>query len=154
MSSASGIHILVFPYPAQGHMLSLLDLTHQLCLRGLTITVLVTPKNLPTLSPLLSTHPSIQTLVLPLPPHPKLPQGVENVRDIGNAGNRPIIAALRQLHDPIIRWFHSHPSPPVAIVSDFFLGWTLRLAHQLRIPRIAFFSSGAFLASVSDHCWR
>ncbi|XP_059447955.1 UDP-glycosyltransferase 89A2-like [Corylus avellana] len=147
-------HILVFPYPAQGHMLPLLDLTHQLSLRGLTITILVTPKNLPTLSPLLSEHPSIQTLVLPFPPHPSLPEGVENVRDIGNAGNVPIIAALRQLHDRLLRWFHSHPSPPVAIVSDFFLGWTLHLAHQLRIPRIAFFSSGAFLASVNDYCWR
>ncbi|XP_062163089.1 UDP-glycosyltransferase 89A2-like [Alnus glutinosa] len=155
MSSTSGMatHILVFPYPAQGHMLALLDLTHQLALRGLTITIFVTPKNLPILSPLLCTHPSIQTLVLPLPPHPKLPQGVENVRDIGNAGNIPIIGALRQLHDPLLRWFHSHPSPPVAIVSDFFLGWTLRLAQQLRIPRIAFFSVAAFFVSVIDHCW-
>ncbi|KAF5449468.1 hypothetical protein F2P56_029909 [Juglans regia] len=152
--SSSKVHILVFPYPAQGHMLPLLDLTHQLSLRGLSITILVTPKNLPTLAPLLSAHPSIHTLILPFPPHPKLPPGVENVRDIGIAGNLPIIGALGMLYDPLLRWFQSHPSPPVAILSDFFLGWTLRLAQQLRIPRIAFFSSGSFLASVIDYCWR
>ncbi|KAL7184406.1 hypothetical protein ACSBR2_026543 [Camellia fascicularis] len=132
-NSIKGVHILIFPYPAQGHMLPMLDLAHQLALRGITITILVTPKNLPILNPLLSTHhpSSIQTLVLPFPPHPSLPSGVENIKDIGNAGNLPMINALGKLHDPIIHWFKSHPSPPVAILSDFFLGWTLHLAHQL-----------------------
>ncbi|KAF3431646.1 hypothetical protein FNV43_RR26377 [Rhamnella rubrinervis] len=147
-------HVLVFPYPAQGHLLPLLDLTHQLCLRNIIITILVTPKNLSALHPLLSLHPTIQPLVFPFPPHPDLPPGVENVRDVGNRGNIPIINALSKLHDPIIQWFKSLHNPPVAIVSDFFLGWTLQLANQLNIPRISFFSSGSFLASVLVHCYR
>ncbi|KAK3039767.1 hypothetical protein RJ639_027080 [Escallonia herrerae] len=151
--SGKGIHILVFPYPAQGHMLALLDLSHQLALHGLTITILVTPKNLPILSPLLATHPSIQTLVFSFPSYPSLPPGVENVKDIGNHGNVSIINALGELHDPIIQWFKSHPNPPVALLSDFFLGWTQHLANQINIPRIAFFSSGAFLTSVLGHLW-
>ncbi|XP_042482777.1 flavonol 3-O-glucosyltransferase UGT89B1-like [Macadamia integrifolia] len=143
-------HILVFPYPAQGHMLPLLDLTHQLLIRGLTITILVTPKNLPFLNPLLSQHPpsSIQTLVFPFPSHPSLPPGVENVKDIGNHGNPIIISALSSLTEPITNWFQSHPSPPIAIISDFFLGWTHHLASQLGIPRVSFYSSGAFVSSV------
>ncbi|KAK9277211.1 hypothetical protein L1049_006750 [Liquidambar formosana] len=153
-STGTGAHVLVFPYPAQGHMLPLLDLTHQLALHNLTITILVTPKNLPILTALLSAQPSIQTLVLPFPHHPSLPYGVENVREIGNHGNAPIIGALAKLHDPIIQWFKSHPNPPVAILSDFFLGWTLHLANHLGVPRIAFFSSGSFLISVTDHLWR
>ncbi|KAM1722333.1 hypothetical protein ACFX11_021067 [Malus domestica] len=156
MSVAKHTHILVFPYPAQGHMLPILDLTHQLALHGLTITILITPKNLPILTPLLSAHPptSIETLLLPFPPHPEIPPGVENVKDIGNHGNRYIINALAKLQHPIIQWFKSHPNPPVALVSDFFLGWTLHLANQLNIPRIAFFSSGPFVAAVLDYCWR
>ncbi|KAM1722334.1 hypothetical protein ACFX11_021068 [Malus domestica] len=51
-------HVLVFPYPAQRHMPPLLDLTHQLLLHGIVVTVLVTPKNLPALTPLLSANPS------------------------------------------------------------------------------------------------
>ncbi|GMJ09589.1 hypothetical protein HRI_004628100 [Hibiscus trionum] len=58
-----------------------------------------------------------------------------------------------KLHDPILNWFNSHPNPPVAIVSDFFLGWTQHLAHQLNIPRLAFFPSGAFFASIDDYIW-
>ncbi|XP_057482673.1 LOW QUALITY PROTEIN: UDP-glycosyltransferase 89A2-like [Actinidia eriantha] len=150
----SPAHILIFPYPAQGHMLPMLDLTHQLALHGLTLTILITPKNLPILTPLLSAQPSIQTLVLPFPPHPSLPAGVENVRDIGNSGNLPIINALGKLQAQIIRWFEAHPTPPVAILSDFFLGWTHRLGHQLGIPRIVFYSSGAFLAAVYNFLWQ
>ncbi|XP_058193561.1 UDP-glycosyltransferase 89A2-like [Rhododendron vialii] len=147
-NTSKSVHILIFPYPAQGHMLPLLDITHQLALHGLTLTILVTPKNLPTLNPLLSAHRSIKTLVLPLPHHPSLPAGVENVQDIGNSSNVPIINALGKLHDPITQWFKSHPNPPVALISDFFLGWTLHLASQLGIPGIAFYSSGAFFTSV------
>ncbi|XP_057961407.1 UDP-glycosyltransferase 89A2-like [Malania oleifera] len=152
-NSGDNPHILVFPYPAQGHMLPLLDLTRHFLLRGLAVTVVVTPKNLPLLRPLLSAHPSLQTLVLPFPPHPSLPAGTENVRDVGNHGNIPIMAALGRLHSPISDWVNSHPSPPLAIVSDFFLGWTVHLAADLGIPRIAFYSSGAFLSSVSNYLW-
>ncbi|KAF5763982.1 putative UDP-glucuronosyl/UDP-glucosyltransferase [Helianthus annuus] len=147
-------HILVFPYPAQGHMLALLDLTHHLATNGLTITILVTPKNLPILSPLLSSSPNIQTLVLPFPPHPTLPPGVENVKDIGNHGNIPITTSLAKLHDQLIQWFRAHLNPPVAMISDFFLGWSQHLADQLGIPRICFFSSRAFLTLLLDYCCR
>lgn len=132
----------------------MLDLAHQLALRGLTLTILVTPKNLPNLSPLLAAHPSsIQTLVLPFPHHPSLPSGVENVRDVGNLGNLAITNALGQLYGPIVHWFEAHSSPPIAILSDYFLGWTHHLAHQLGVPRIAFFSSGAFFTCVLNHLW-
>ncbi|XP_058775703.1 UDP-glycosyltransferase 89A2-like [Vicia villosa] len=153
--SNSNTHILVFPYPAQGHMLSLLDLTHQLALQNtFNITIIVTPKNLPILNPLLSTHPNtIQTLILPLPSHPKIPPGVENIRDIGNAGNYSFINALSGLHNPIIHWFNNHPNPPQALISDFFLGWTQQLAVQLSIPRVAFYSLSAFSISVMNCGW-
>lgn len=137
-------------------MLPLLDLTHHLASHGaFKITILVTPKNLPIIQPLLSAHDSdsVGTLVLPFPPHPKLPHGVENVKDIGNHGNVPILLAIRQLYYPILEWFSSHSSPPNAIISDFFLGWTQSLADNLRIPRIVFYSSGAFLVTVMDYCW-
>lgn len=155
-NSGKGIHVMVFPYPAQGHMLPILDFTHQLALHGLTITVIITPKNLPILNPLLFAHPSsIQVQIFPFPDHPTLPHGVENVKDIGNQGNGPIISALSKLQDPIIKWFtsQSNNNPPVALISDFFLGWTQNLAHQIGIPRIGFYSSGSFLTAVLHKLW-
>ncbi|KAL7192315.1 hypothetical protein ACSBR2_024199 [Camellia fascicularis] len=47
-----------------------------------------------------------------------------------------------------------HPNPPVAIVSDFFLGWTQDLAVDLGVPRVTFWPSAAFTASVSNTLWR
>ncbi|KAM7256427.1 hypothetical protein ACFE04_012168 [Oxalis oulophora] len=147
-------HILIFPYPAQGHMLALLDLTLQLSVNhNFTITIITTPKNLPILSPLLSAATDIQTLVLPFPPHPKIPPGVENVRDLGNIGILPIMSSLTKLSEPIIHWFHSHPNPPIAIISDFFLGWTLDLATQLGIPRIVFHSTAAYFICAFNYLW-
>ncbi|KAI9126627.1 hypothetical protein K1719_002223 [Acacia pycnantha] len=65
-----------------------------------------------------------------------------------------MINALSKLQDPIIQWFKSHPSPPVAIISDFFLGWTLKLSLHLGIPRIAFYSVSALLALIFNFCWQ
>ncbi|KAK0573245.1 hypothetical protein LWI29_004861 [Acer saccharum] len=141
------VHVLVFLYPAQGHTLPLLDLTHQLSLCNITITVLTTPKN----KPLLNANPTIQTLVFPFPSHPLIPPGVENVREFGNRGNLPVMLTLTNLFDPIVDWFQSHHNLHVAIISDFFLGWTLSLTNQIHIPRINFCSFGAFLCSVLDY---
>nr|GMC56389.1 UDP-glycosyltransferase 89B2-like [Ipomoea batatas] len=148
------VHVLVFPYPAQGHMLPLLDLTHQLALRNVAITVLVTPKNLPILSPLLSRHPSINTLVLPFPASPAIPDGVENAKDLPASGFRVLMVALGGLQDQIVDWFRSHPSPPTAILSDIFVGFTHRLAAEVGVPRYTFSPSGAAAMSVIFTLWR
>ncbi|WOG97601.1 hypothetical protein DCAR_0416942 [Daucus carota subsp. sativus] len=152
--SEAGAHILIIPYPAQGHMIPLLDLTRQLALRNLTITILVTPKNLHYLNQLLIKHPSIQPLVLPFPAMAALPPaGVENVRDLPPGSFRLFTMVLADLYDPIVKWFQSHSSPPVAVVSDIFLGWTNRLANELKIPRYVFSPSGALALSVVYNLW-
>ncbi|KAM7465325.1 hypothetical protein LguiB_012887 [Lonicera macranthoides] len=138
-SSKAKTHILVVPYPAPGHMLPLFSLTHKLALRGLAITILVSPKNQPLLSSLLSLHPSIQTLVLPFPPHPSIPAGVENMQELPLSFVPRIVSALQQLYDPVLQWFQTHPEPPVAILSGIFQSWwTTRLCNNLGIKRIGF----------------
>ncbi|KAK2969701.1 hypothetical protein RJ640_004207 [Escallonia rubra] len=142
----NGAHILVYPYPALGHIIPLLDLTHLLLTRGLHVTVLLSPTHLPLLDPLLSTHPStsLQALVL-TPPDPPPSSQFKIIAKMG---------AMAQLYDPILHWFESHPNPPVAIVSDFFLGWTNRLASHLGLPRVVFWPSGAFAALIAGSLWR
>ena len=155
ISSGNDAHLLIFPYPAQGHMIPLLDLTHQLVLHSFTITILTTPKNIHLLDSLLSTHPdSINTLVLPFPTHPSIPQGLENTKDLAPTSFEAMICCLSELYDPITQWFKSHPSPPAAIISDMFLGWTHRLACELGIHRIVFSPSGAMALSVMYSLWR
>lgn len=153
-SSKNDVHILIFPFPAQGHILPLLDFTHQLLLHGFKITILVTPKNVPILDPLLSTHPSLGILDFPFPGHPSLPAGVENIKDVGNSGNCPFVSGLSELRGPILEWFKAQSNPPKAIVYDFFLGWTLDLAQEVGVPGIVFYSSGALLVSILVEIWK
>ncbi|RZC91596.1 hypothetical protein C5167_027658 [Papaver somniferum] len=162
-TTSMGKHILVFPFPAPGHILPLLDLTHQLALRGLIITVLVTPKNLPSVQPLLARHPScVKTLVLPFPTATEsssssgscLPPGIENLKDLPTSYIPAMIHAMGQLQESLLEWFRlqiqNSSSPPTAILSDLFLGWTQNLAVRLDIVRIAFFPMSAHNLSIFD----
>ncbi|KAI4329658.1 hypothetical protein MLD38_028019 [Melastoma candidum] len=137
-------HLLVCPFPSSGHLIPILDLTDRLLRRGVTITVVVAPRQRPFLDRLHSTYPSsaFRSLVFPIPPisFPASPSGLV-----------VLIQAIRDSHGPAIAsWFESEPgsSRPVAIISDFFMGWTLDLARLLGIPRIVFSPSGAFALSV------
>ncbi|XP_030939821.1 UDP-glycosyltransferase 89B2-like [Quercus lobata] len=145
-TTATGAHILVYTYPASGHIIPLLDLTHRLLRRGHTVTVVVLPTNHPLLQPLLSLHPSsLHPLVLPAPERPTPSWKSRIAKD----------QARRDLHYPLLlNWFHSHLSPPIAIISDFFLGWTHHLAKQLGLPRVVFSPSGASGLSVLFSLWR
>ncbi|KAK4715263.1 hypothetical protein R3W88_013601 [Solanum pinnatisectum] len=152
--SQNGIHILIFPFPAQGHILPLLDFTHQLLLHGFKITILVTPKNVPILDPLISTHPSVKTLVFQFPGHPSLSADIENVKDVGNAGGPAIAVGLSKLRGLILEWFKAQSNPPVAIVYDFILGWTQDLAQEVGVPWFVFYTSGALLISIIIDIWK
>ncbi|XP_031287605.1 UDP-glycosyltransferase 89B2-like [Pistacia vera] len=142
----AGAYILVYPFLTSGHIIPLLDLTHRLITRGLNVTVVITPNNSSLLDPLISSHPSssLQTLILPTPSWS------------ATSSNRLIsmMRGLRELHYPALRtWFRSHPSPPVAILSDFFLGWSQQLASEVGVPRVVFSPSGALALSVSYALW-
>ncbi|GAA0167016.1 glycosyltransferase [Lithospermum erythrorhizon] len=137
----NGAHILLFPFPTSGHIIPILDLANQLLYRGLTITILVTPENLKLLDPLVSTHSSntLHTLVIPFPSATSFVSKLQ---------------ASFELSQPILEFFESHKSPPLAIISDFFLGWTNQLACQLGIPRLVFWASSAKQSLVVDEIWR
>ncbi|OMO55305.1 UDP-glucuronosyl/UDP-glucosyltransferase [Corchorus olitorius] len=132
----SSVHILSIPFPTVGHIL------HRLLLRGLTVTVVVTPKNLHYLNPLLSFQSSnlYHILVFPLPSNTSIPPGVENVKDVDHIVYTPrFVTVLAQLKDPLVQWFQTHPSPPVAIISDFLLAsWTNPLASHLNVKNLSF----------------
>ncbi|XP_027347689.1 flavonol 3-O-glucosyltransferase UGT89B1 [Abrus precatorius] len=151
----AGSHVLVIPFPAQGHMIPLLDLTHKLASNNsnLTITILTTPNNQTLLTPILSSHPSVHPLLLPFPSHPSLPGGVENAKDMPHS-MQPIILSLSSLHRPLLHWFHSHPSPPHFIISDMFCGWSQQLASQVGIKRLVFSPSAAFAFSIMCVLWK
>ncbi|XP_020098509.1 UDP-glycosyltransferase 89B1-like [Ananas comosus] len=140
-------HLLVIPFPAQGHMLPLFDLAHLLARRGVAVTVAVSSGNLPLLSPLLSKSPSIQPLSLPLS-HPSLAPGLENAKDMAPTYFGILMLALASLHGPLVSWARAHPRPVCAVVFDFFVGWAQPLAAELGVPGFVFSPSGVLGTAV------
>jgi UDP-glucoronosyl and UDP-glucosyl transferase len=136
-------------------MLALLDLAHLLSLRKLSLTILVTPSNLPLLNPLLSKCPSIQTLLLPFPSNPSISAGVENTKGLHPSNFATLMHTLTGLYDPLLSWIQSQsPHPVTAIIADFFHGWTQTLAEKLGIPRIVFSPSGGLGTAVLHSLFR
>lgn len=143
MSTPTQTHVLAYPFPSSGHVIPLLDFTKTLVSRGINVTVLLTPSTLPLLPTNYS--PLLQTLLLPPIQFP-------------NPNQKRLVTAvtfMRQHHYPILlEWARAHPSPPTAIISDFFIAWTHHLARDLHVPRLVFSPSGAFALSVSFSLWR
>ncbi|XP_052152710.1 flavonol 3-O-glucosyltransferase UGT89B1-like [Oryza glaberrima] len=149
-------HVLLVPFPAQGHALPLYDLAALLAARGLRLTVVTTPGNAAQLAPLLAAHPdSVRPLVLPFPSHPSLPAGLENTMNCPPVYIPVFIHALAALHRPILAWARSQPAHPVvAVVSDFFCGWTQPLAAEIGVPRVVFTPSGVLGTAVPHSLFR
>ncbi|GKB54296.1 hypothetical protein Tco_0905049 [Tanacetum coccineum] len=143
--STSNTHLLVYPFPgSSGHIIPLIDLTHLLLRRGLTITVIISSNDLPLLNPLLNSYPSsLHKLLLS---DPQISPSTHPLID-------KVISTQKQF-EPIAQWFKSHPSPPVAIISDFFLGWTNELASRLGIRRVVFSPSGVLGYSLLHTLWQ
>ncbi|KAL9297884.1 hypothetical protein ACSQ67_023780 [Phaseolus vulgaris] len=142
MSTARS-HVLAYPFPTSGHLIPLLDFSKALVSRGVQVTILVTPKN----HPLVPTNfsPLLQTLLLP------------QIQFSNPSLNRLVntITFMRHHHHPlIVDWAQAQPIPPSAVISDFFLGWTLLLARDLNVPRLVFSPSGAAAFSLSQSLWR
>ncbi|CAM8891144.1 unnamed protein product [Rhodiola kirilowii] len=141
----SNTHLFLYPFPTAGHIIPMLDLATAILRReGFTITLLVTPPNISLLQPLISLFPSSFHYLL-LHFHPPPPQQHQHLTSK--------IIALRVLDPQIEDWFRTHSSPPVAIISDFFLGWTQPLALKLGIKRLVFSPSGAFALAVANSLW-
>ncbi|XP_071704283.1 flavonol 3-O-glucosyltransferase UGT89B1-like [Rutidosis leptorrhynchoides] len=146
-STSSNTHLLVYTFQPPGHIIPLLDLTDHLLRRGLTITVIISASNLSLLNPLIASHPTFLHKLVFTDPDP----------DHNPSSDHPLIdevLATQKLFDPIVKWFESHPSPPLAIISDFFLGWTNELASHLGIRRLVFSPSGALGYSIFNILWQ
>ncbi|KAJ4734193.1 UDP-glycosyltransferase 89B1 [Rhynchospora pubera] len=146
-------HILVIPFPAQGHLLPLLDLVHLLSIRhGFSLSILVTPQNLPLIQSFLSSTPAASPLVFPLPSHPSVPSGIEHSRHLPPHIHHAFLSLPLSLLKPqILSWAKSIPNPISLLISDSFLGWTESLAREIGVPRVYFACTGGFGTAVVDY---
>ncbi|KAJ4886916.1 UDP-glycosyltransferase 89C1 [Raphanus sativus] len=153
MTTMKKPHILVVPFPQSGHMLPHLDLTHQLLLRGATVTVLVTPQTDPYLDPLRSLHSPehFKTLVLPFPSHPSIPSGVETLQQLPLEALPHMLEALSGLHDPLVDFLNHQPPwalPDVILGGAFLSPWINKAADAFSLKSIYFLPINAHMISI------
>lgn len=152
---ASKPHIVMFPFMAQGHTIPLLDLSKALSLRGLKVTIIITPSNSSSIKSYIdSKRSNILLREISFPKVHGLPKGCENMSHIFSPDHiLPFLNATKLLKEPFeeaIRDMCSlrNEDRPCCVMSDSFLGWTNASWRGFGIPRLVFHGMGVFAMAV------
>ncbi|KAG2606967.1 flavonol 3-O-glucosyltransferase UGT89B1-like [Panicum virgatum] len=149
VSGSGRDHVVIFPFMAKGHMLPLLHFATALSARhgGLRVTLVTTPGNVAFARSRLPA--SVPLVALPFPSLPPLPAGVESTDALPSQSlHLAFLRATALLRAPFAAFLASLPSPPLALVSDFFLGFTRRVAADAGVRRIVFNGMSCFASAI------
>ncbi|KGN56497.1 UDP-glycosyltransferase 91A1 [Cucumis sativus] len=150
MAENKGLHVVVFPWSAFGHLIPHFQLSIALAKAGVHVSFISTPKNLQRLPPIPPSLSSFITLVpIPLPklPGDPLPEGAEATVDIPFDKIPFLKVALDLTEPPFRKFIADHAHPPDWFIVDFNVSWIGDISREFRIP-IVFFRvlSPGFLA--------
>ncbi|XP_020251592.1 scopoletin glucosyltransferase-like [Asparagus officinalis] len=148
MGSDKPLHILLFPFMAQGHILPMLDMAKLFAVRGLKATILTTPANSPLFQPSIDrangsgySYP-IQLHLIPFPSGSGLPEGCENMSFVPSHLKPNFFEATRMLREPFDQVLRG--LLPDCVVTGAFFPWTTDVAAERGIPRLVFYGSNYF----------
>ncbi|XP_058101318.1 crocetin glucosyltransferase 3-like isoform X2 [Magnolia sinica] len=157
--SPSSPHIVMFPFMAQGHIIPFLTLAKLLDDRTpYTITFVSTPLNIKNLQSSLPPDTSIRLTSLPFNPSDHgLPSNAENTNSIPFHLFIHLCQATQTLQPSFYHLLTSISQqdcgPPLCIIGDIFLGWTVDVARQFDIFHVAFSSCGAYSMAAYFSLW-
>ncbi|KAJ4805820.1 Glycosyltransferase [Rhynchospora pubera] len=149
-------HVVLFPFPAQGHNSPFLSLATRLhhYRPDLTIALVSTPRHINSIRSSLPSDSRLHFHSLPFcPVDHGLPAGVESTSDLSDAQFITLFKATESLYqafDDFISSLVSNAldSAPLCIVSDFFLGWTVAVARKHKAFHTTFLTMSAFGGAV------
>ncbi|KAH0464343.1 hypothetical protein IEQ34_007129 [Dendrobium chrysotoxum] len=141
-SEDSHLHMLFFPYMAQGHMLPMVDMAKLFAAHGARVTILTTPVNAAIIRP--NIDDSVNLHIIPFPTAEfGLPNGCENRTFILSDDQRinfiKAISSLRHPFDSVLRDLN-----PDCVVTDMFMPWTYYVAAARGILRLVFHGTNNF----------
>ncbi|KAJ4805692.1 Glycosyltransferase [Rhynchospora pubera] len=154
-------HVVLFPFPAQGHNSPFLSLATRLhrYWPGLIITLVSTTHNINSIRSSLppDSHLHLHSLPFYLADH-GLPAGAESLADLPVEQFITFFKATESLYpalDDFISNLVSNSSDggPLCVVSDFFCGWTIDIARKHRAFHTTFLTTGAFGGAVFFSLW-
>uniref|UniRef100_A0A0C9QT92 Glycosyltransferase n=1 Tax=Wollemia nobilis TaxID=56998 RepID=A0A0C9QT92_9CONI len=161
-------HLVLLPSLGRGHLIPMLELSTRLAARGFIISLLLAPHHSPFARNRLAVESSsldIRLLELDLPPNDTVNPQIQlnsNAKASNNTNHhlsplvtlsqtlqRPVETLLAQMFLPGV----DEPPPPLCIISDFFLAWTVEVAAKFGIPRINMETSPAYSMNIVDVLW-
>eukprot|EP00252_Welwitschia_mirabilis_P012661 TRINITY_DN2799_c0_g1_i2.p1 TRINITY_DN2799_c0_g1~~TRINITY_DN2799_c0_g1_i2.p1 ORF type:complete len:441 (+),score=12.87 TRINITY_DN2799_c0_g1_i2:159-1481(+) len=133
--------VAVIPFLAHGHMVPLTQLCVKLsALDGVSVTVISTPANVPTITSVLGAHENLLDVVaIPFPQVEGLPRGIESTRHAQNPRHLSLLwDALLMMREPIEETLQA--LTPDCLIMDLALS---PLELQVSVPVLDFFVFGA-----------
>ncbi|MCL7044675.1 hypothetical protein MKW94_022645 [Papaver nudicaule] len=159
MSSSSRENVILFPFMAQGHLIPYLALALKIQSKfGYSITIINTPLNILKLQRSLPpTTSNINLVSLPYSSADhSLPPNSENTDVLPY----PLIINLLESLHSLKPHFHKFISelvnlntPPLCIISDTFMGWTVEIAKEFEIFHSVFLTGGAYGLATYYSIW-
>lgn len=151
-STEDQLHVIFLPYMAPGHMMPMVDIARLFAAHGVRATIITTPMNAQrfktTIDRDIQAGRHIALEILPFVPVPGLPEGCENLSDTPTPEmTMRLFGAINLLQPRIENLLRA--THPDCIFSDVLFHWTVDIAIELGIPRLAFSGSGFFNLSVA-----
>lgn len=141
-------HILAIPYPAQGHVIPLMELSQCLVRHGLKVTFVNTEYNHKRVMNALAEKNYFGDQISLV----SLPDGMEPWGDRNELGKltKAIFSVMPgKLEDLIDRINASEDEKITCIIADESMGWALEVAEKMKIRRVAFWPASAALLTLS-----
>ncbi|XP_022766470.1 scopoletin glucosyltransferase-like [Durio zibethinus] len=148
------IHAMFLPYMAPGHMMPMVDMARRFAAIGTKVTIIITTMNALRIKNAIDrdikSGRQITLEIISLPStEVGLPEGCENMISVPTPEmSIKLFHAIELLQPQIEKLFRDFR--PDCIVSDCLFPWSLDVANELGIPRIAFNGSGFFNLCVAD----
>lgn len=142
------LHAVFFPFMAHGHMIPTLDIARLFSARGIRVTIISTPLNVPMFTKIIDKNEkaeapiSIEVFSLPSQ-EAGLPQGCENLEQAMGAG---VVSNLFDAGDMMREQLGQYleKTRPNCLVADMFFTWASDSASIFNIPTLVFHGTSFF----------
>ncbi|KAJ4707315.1 UDP-glycosyltransferase [Melia azedarach] len=141
-------HVLVIPYPAQGHVIPLMELSQCLVKHGFRITFVNTEYNHKLVKNALSVKEDKGDLIHLV----SIPDGLESLEDRNKPGkiSEAILRVMPGNVEKLIEEINSSENDRIScVLADQSIGWALEIAEKKGIKRAAFCPAAAALLVLS-----
>uniref|UniRef100_A0A2C9W671 Uncharacterized protein n=1 Tax=Manihot esculenta TaxID=3983 RepID=A0A2C9W671_MANES len=156
----SQIHVMFLPYMAPGHMMPMVDIARLFAAQGIRVTIITTTMNAigfkNSIERDVESGRNISLEILRFPSaEAGLPEGCENLSSAPTPEATIKLIHGIELLEPQIKILFRERRPD-CIASDYIFWWTIDVATELGIPRLAFSGSGFFNLCVANsiECYR